>query len=172
MVKVKEDLTGKTFGRLTVTRQVEDYIEPNGRRRSRWACKCSCGNPNEIIVIGKDLKNGHTSSCGCLKLESASRMGRSRNKHNPVDFDSKEYAIGYTFKGEEFWFDKEDYNKIKDYCWFYDAKGYVVARGKGNKNIVFLHVLVMSPVPEGMLVDHKRHPPRNERKFDNRKSNL
>lgn len=30
----------------------------------------------------------------------------------------------------------------------------------------------MEPVPNGMIVDHKKHPPRNENKYDNRKSNL
>lgn len=31
MVKVKEDLTGRIFGRLTVIKQAEDYVPPNGR---------------------------------------------------------------------------------------------------------------------------------------------
>lgn len=172
MVKVKEDLTGKIFERLTVIKQIDDYMDKNGKHHAQWLCKCSCGNPNLIKVIGKSLRDGHTRSCGYLKLERTSKMGKSRNKINPVDLDSKDYGIGYTFKGEEFWFDKEDYPLIKDYCWFYDAKGYVVARGKGNIQVVFLHLLVMSPVPNGMIVDHKRHPPRNEHKIDNRKSNL
>ena len=172
MVKIKEDLTGKKFFRLTVVRQTEDYISPNGKHLARWICKCDCGNPNDVIVIGTDLKKGHTTSCGCLKLELASKMGKSRNKFNPIDLESKEYGIGYTFKGEEFWFDKEDYDKIKNYCWYYDQKGYVVARGKNGENAVYLHVIVMSPVPDGMVVDHKKHPPRNEKKVDNRKSNL
>lgn len=30
MVKVKEDLTGKIFGRLTVLGQADDYVQPNG----------------------------------------------------------------------------------------------------------------------------------------------
>lgn len=172
MVKIKEDLTGKKFFRLIVVRQTEDYISPNGKHLARWICKCNCGNPNDVIVTDTDLKKGHTTSCGCLKLELASKMGKSRNKFNPIDLESKEYGIGYTFKGEEFWFDKEDYDKIKNYCWHYDQKGYVVARGKNGENAVYLHVIVMSPVPDGMVVDHKKHPPRNEKKVDNRKSNL
>jgi hypothetical protein len=172
MIKTKENLVGQTFERLTVIKQTEDYIDKNGKHYARWLCKCSCGNPNLISVVGKDLKNGHTKSCGCIKLERTSQMGKSRNKFNPVDLDSAEYGIGYTFKNEEFWFDKEDYDLIKNYCWYYDQKGYVVARGKDGKNAIFLHVLVMSPIPDGMVVDHKRHPPRNEKKIDNRKSNL
>ena len=29
MVKVRKDLTGQKFGRLTVIRQTEDYVDPN-----------------------------------------------------------------------------------------------------------------------------------------------
>ena len=32
-----------------------------------WLCRCECGN--ERIVLGKSLRNGHTSSCGCLNKE-------------------------------------------------------------------------------------------------------
>lgn len=179
MIKVKEDMTGWNMwehgvpdSRLTVIEQTEDYIEPSGKHRDKWICKCSCGNQDKIIVVGKDLRRGHTKSCGCLKLEFSSELGKTRAKINKVDLKSKEYGIGYTTKGEEFWFDKEDYDKIKNYCWYYDSKGYVTARGKNDKNAVFLHVLVMSPVPAGMIVDHKKHPPRNEKKIDNRKCNL
>ena len=172
MVKTKEDLTGLRFGRLIVIRQTEDYVSPRGKHLTRWICKCDCGNPNDIVVGGRELTRGHTKSCGCLKLERVSKMGKSRNKFNPVDLESQEYGIGFTFKGEEFWFDKEDYNKIKNYCWYYGKKGYVMARGKHGENAVYLHILVMSPVPAGMIVDHKQHPPRYAKKVDNRKSNL
>lgn len=172
MVKTKDDLTGRQFDRLTVIQQAEDYIEPNGKHQPQWLCRCSCGNSNDIVVLGKDLKSKHTKSCGCLKSEKTSQLGLSKNKQNLIDLSSKNYAIGYTSKGEEFWFDKEDYDLIKNYCWYYDARGYVVARGKGDNNRIALHTLVMSPIPDGMVVDHKCHPPRNEKKVDNRKSNL
>ena len=59
------DLTGKKFGKLTVLNQEEDYIQANGRHRSRWKCICECGN--ECIVDGDALRTGNTKSCGCLK---------------------------------------------------------------------------------------------------------
>jgi hypothetical protein len=58
-----KDLTGKTFGRLTVLR-FGPYHE-NGR--IRWVCQCTCGN--QTLVTAKDLVNGHTKSCGCLFSE-------------------------------------------------------------------------------------------------------
>ena len=71
-----------------------------------------------------------------------------------------EYGIGYTNKGEKFYFDLEDYNIIKEYCWLINNDGYVIS------NNVYLHDLIMNP-SDGLLVDHVRH-----KKFDNRKSEL
>lgn len=40
MVKVKEDLTGKTFGLLTVIEQADDYVAPtSGKHYARWRCQ-------------------------------------------------------------------------------------------------------------------------------------
>lgn len=57
------DLTGQTFGRLTV---IEKYGTIN--RELYWTCKCSCGNV--IQVRGVSLKKGDTQSCGCFREES------------------------------------------------------------------------------------------------------
>ena len=112
MVKVKEDLTGRRFGRLTVTRQTEDKIRPCGKHEAQWICVCSCDN-KKIVAVGTELKRGHTTSCGCLRNE---KISKANKKENVFDLDSAEYAIGYTAKGEEFWFDKEDYDLVKKYC--------------------------------------------------------
>ena len=65
------DLKGLKFGRLTVMYQTDDFISKvNGRHRSRWHCKCDCGN--EIDVAGSDLTSGNTSSCGCYKRDITS----------------------------------------------------------------------------------------------------
>lgn len=63
------DLTAQRFGRLTVLSLAEDYISPKGRKRSKWLCQCDCGK--KVVVIESNLKNGKTSSCGCLKRETA-----------------------------------------------------------------------------------------------------
>ena len=169
MVKVKEDLTGRTFGRLTVIRQAEDYVNPNtGDKKAQWLCECSCEEHKQIIIKGDKLKrkNG-TRSCGCLRRD----VGREVNKkENKFDLISKDYAIGYTRKGEPFWFDKEDYELVKQYCWYYDNGGYVVNRT--NHNTIQLHRLVMGVDDKNIRVDHINHPPRDEHKVDNRKSNL
>lgn len=59
------DLTGKTFGRLTVL-GLSDL--KNTKNRSRlWVCVCTCGNI--VIKDTKHLNNGHAKSCGCLQKE-------------------------------------------------------------------------------------------------------
>lgn len=64
MVKVKEDLTGKTFGQLKVISQIEDYIGKNGIHQAQWLCQCSCGSA-PIKVRGEKLKHLQKTNCGC-----------------------------------------------------------------------------------------------------------
>ena len=161
MVKVKEDLTGRKFGRLTVIEQAEDYITPNKLKIAQWLCKCDCGN--EIVARGASLTRARnaTKSCGCIQKEVAREQMK---KYNTYDL-SGEYGIGYTTKGEEFYFDLEDYNLIKDYCWYIDDDGYVVSHyASGHKGTIGMHRLLF---PDSKYVDHIKH-----KNNDNRKSQL
>jgi hypothetical protein len=65
----KNDLTGKTFGRL----QVLSPHEKVKNKTTIWLCKCSCG----VIktVRGSDMVQGKTQSCGCLALENRTSNG-------------------------------------------------------------------------------------------------
>lgn len=151
------------FGRLTVIKRVEDHVMPSGEKRSRWHCKCDCGN--EITIIGKRLtmKNG-TKSCGCFAKENMSKI---KKRYNTYDL-SGEFGIGYTLKGEEFWFDLEDYNLIKDYCWSINKKGYVISTNRNTKKTILLHRIV-TDCPDNLVPDHIHG---RETRYDNRKSNL
>lgn len=60
------DLMGQKFGRLTVIERAKNTKDG----RAQWKCKCDCGN--ELIVRGKNLRNGSTKSCGCLQKERTS----------------------------------------------------------------------------------------------------
>lgn len=59
------NMTGKKCGHLTVLNRAPDKIV-NGERTACWNCKCDCGNPEIVVVSGHDLRNGHTTSCGCM----------------------------------------------------------------------------------------------------------
>jgi hypothetical protein len=60
-----ENVIGKSYGRLTVLKDVKS----NSRRR-RVLVKCSCPAETEKEVTLDDLRSGHTSSCGCLRVEA------------------------------------------------------------------------------------------------------
>jgi hypothetical protein len=62
-IKLK-NLTGERFGKLTVINRVEDYMQPSGRIRTMWLCKCDCGNTTN--ATSDNLKSGRVKSCGCL----------------------------------------------------------------------------------------------------------
>lgn len=76
---------------------------------------------------------------------------------------SGEYGIGYTSKGEEFYFDLEDYDKIKDYTWYINKNGYVIKSNPSER----LHRIIMNVSDNNIYVDHIHH-----KKYDNRKSEL
>lgn len=61
----REDLSGKKFGRLTVSHETQ-----TDKAHRHWTCRCDCGA--EIVVGHPALKRGATQSCGCLRRESTS----------------------------------------------------------------------------------------------------
>jgi hypothetical protein len=75
-----KDLTGMRFHRLTVVGFAGFcVVEPNGKRRSRWTCSCDCGNTTAVRTAA--LTQGHSTSCGCRKRETAARIGKANTKH-------------------------------------------------------------------------------------------
>ena len=163
MKKEIENLTGRKFGRLTV---LERGFNDNSRG-TKWWCKCECGN--KVLVSRHSLVLGLTKSCGCYQKEKSRENGKRNKKYNTYDL-SGDFGKGYTSKGEEFWFDKKDYDKIKDYCWYFDKKtGYLFAQLPDTRKRVSLHRLVMG-FPKGKMVGHIAHEAFN--RYDNRKCNL
>lgn len=69
------DLTGQTFGRLTVTK----YIGTNASHRALWECHCECGKAT--IVDSNSLRRGATKSCGCLQREYLYSSKRGQRTH-------------------------------------------------------------------------------------------
>ncbi len=69
-----EDISGKRFGRLVV---IEKHGLTNNHRNMRWKCVCDCGGT--VNVIGANLRNGTTKTCGrtLKKRESRKKCYRS-----------------------------------------------------------------------------------------------
>lgn len=154
-----KDLTGKKFGRLTVIERGDDYISPNGKHRVQWICLCDCGNITTVIANNLGRK---TTSCGCAWRETIRRLLKKKNKYDLTG----EYGKGYASNtGNEFIFDLEDYEKIKDICWLENGNGYLVNK-KWKRKTTFIHRLIMD-CPDDKYVDHINGNP-----LDNRKCNL
>lgn len=66
------DLTNQKFGRWTV-------LYRNGSSKdgqALWHCRCECGTEKDIK--GRHLREGSSQSCGCLKKETAKKMGKAQ----------------------------------------------------------------------------------------------
>jgi hypothetical protein len=115
--KVRLDLTGQTFGRLTVL----GYSHTNKHGQSMWLCRCECGN--EIIVTGIHLKSGHSQSCRYHANKSTHGMTKKRpyriwqgmksRCENPKVKDYKHYG-GRGIKVCEEW--KNDFQVFYDWA--------------------------------------------------------
>lgn len=84
------DVTGKRFGRLIAIKRVTPIGEP----KTKWLCKCDCGNEVEVYITY--LTTGDTLSCGCFKKELEQKNLRE-------DYDNKRVdgVAMQLFKGKE-----------------------------------------------------------------------
>ena len=93
------DLTGQKFGRLTVIERAENHITNNGCVKTQWLCECCCDNKTRIVVNTQNLRNGHTKSCGCLRIEEAKKS--IKINHAPIKHgksNTRLYKIWYAMK--------------------------------------------------------------------------
>lgn len=168
MVKVREDMTGWKMwehgvpdSRLIVVERAEDYV-CGGKHYARWMCQCNCGNPNLKPVLQTNLKRGETLSCGCLRAEKVKQPRRKQGNR----YDENIPGVGYCRNtGNPFYFDPEDYDKIKNYTWsdkWNDGYHELKAWDSDQKRMIWMYWLIT-----GKECDHIDRNPMN-----NRKSNL
>lgn len=136
-MKTFKDLSGMKFGELTVIERGEDIVNSKGYRIPTWLCMCNCGNLT--VVRHYNLTNNKTKSCGCLVARRTKEVCKKKNKYDL----SGEYGIGYTTNtNEEFYFDLEDYDKIKDYCWYSEKGRYLYCKIEGSHKNISMHNLL------------------------------
>lgn len=152
-------LIGKQFGYLKVLYKSDDYIIKGAKKDNRWHCVClNCGTEKDIRQSSLKGKIGsRTRSCGCMSTKLTNEF---LIKHNKYDLKTFNYGVGYTNKNTEFYFDLEDYDKIKEFYWQESDKGYI-KNSQGTK----LHQLIMGD----SLIDHIDRNPKNNRKSNLRK---
>lgn len=71
------NVDGHIYNRLTIISRV-------GRRKA--LCRCECGN--EIIAQLYNVKNGHTKSCGCFKLERSPVINKTHGMRRTPTYKS------------------------------------------------------------------------------------
>lgn len=154
----EKEVIGMKFNRLTVV-----GIERRGNdNRKYMKCICDCQKsklPGEIkytyarltsLIRGVNEQKGGVKSCGCLHDELVAERGKNNKKYNKYDLQSFEYGVGYLEDGYEFYFDKEDYDLISQYCWHKHQDGYLrtcyeTIKGDDNKyhnKYIMMHQLI------------------------------
>jgi hypothetical protein len=78
MAQPIKSLFGKQFTRLRVIAR-----EANVEGRVRWRVKCECGTIK--VVASRNLLNGTTKSCGCLRLQHLRERNEKRNEYSFLD---------------------------------------------------------------------------------------
>lgn len=171
MVNVRIDMTGWKMwehgvpdSRWIVIQQAEDYVNPKGQHFAQWLCECSCEKHTRKIVSQNNLTSLEGSrSCGCLKRE---RFYQAEKEYNDYDY-SKTYGIGFCHNTKnEFYFDWEDFDKIKDYCWV------EVTMGNEYKCLVAHNIHGDGYIRMTALLGCKYYDHKNRNPLDNRRENL
>lgn len=164
------NLIGLRVGMLTVIKRGDDIIDNKNRHTRTWWCLCDCQlslpeSERKLVLIREVCltRDKPTQSCGCLQRIVVSSSFKKYNNFIKKD----NYYIGFTSKNEPFYIDLEDYDKIKDYCWYINKDGYLATNDKRSSHRL-LHRLIMN-CPEDLEVDHIHGKPTRN---DNRKYNL
>lgn len=78
-----KDETGKEYGFLHVDRIATEEEKPRANKTGvYWSCTCkNCGRTN-VIVFGDYLRNGDTTSCGCIQSKNEAKIAKILDKNN------------------------------------------------------------------------------------------
>ena len=117
------DESGKRYGRLTVI----EYVGSNEHNYALFRCICDCGN--EVVVKGRNLRTGHTQSCGCY-CKDRSREAVLEHKTTHGDSKSRLYIIWGSMK-------KRCYNKNSKSYDDYGGRGITVCEEWKNDYSAF-----------------------------------
>lgn len=86
--RVRKDLTGQRFGKLTVIRFLGRNLRNN---KPMWECKCDCGNTTIVSGYALCNKNNGTKSCGCLNRERSTEVNSKPLTNKEIDYIKKHY---------------------------------------------------------------------------------
>lgn len=75
------DMAGKRYGHLLVERL--SHKDSDG---AHWRCLCDCGR--STVMRGKDIRQGKSLACGCLRGFAARRHGHAINRKPSATYNS------------------------------------------------------------------------------------
>jgi len=131
-----KDVTGHRFNNLVV----EGFWGRDRTKKSNWLCRCDCGELT--VVMGNNLKTGHTKSCGCLVNKQAKSVGQSNKTHG-----LRYHEIYNTWSGMK----QRCFNPKADNYRSYGERGITVCEEWKDSFPNFL--ADMGERPEGMTLD-------------------
>ena len=91
-----EDLTGRTYGRLTII----GYAGRRARNAHVWEAACMCGKTS--FPGSAALKSGRTKSCGCYRSE-ATRAAKFKHGATEGNLHSPEYRSWTSMRNRCYW---------------------------------------------------------------------
>lgn len=143
-----QDLTGQRFGKLTVISRAENSKD----NHVMWICLCDCGITTKPIRANH-LKNGNTTSCGCVHKEIVRRMLTHHGLKN-----SRLYRIWQGMLR------RCDYPKRKDFK-YYGGRGIAVCGEWRNSFEDFFEWAMANGYSENLTIDridvNKNYSPEN-----------
>lgn len=129
-----KDLTGKTFGRLTVLKKSEN----KGNRRM-WLCQCECGSIK--IISAANLMGGKTLSCGCYQKEQTSKAKKIHGEK-----EERLYRIWKNMKSRCYCSNKPDYHR-------YGGRGIEVCEEWKDNYLAFKEWALANGYKENLSID-------------------
>ena len=87
-----KDLLGQKFGHLTVIERAGS----DHRGEAKWKCKCDCPAHTEIIVLGSNLRTGHTQSCGCERRSHGELIVEKLLIENKIPYQQEYIAFKFS----------------------------------------------------------------------------
>jgi len=108
------DLVGKKFGRLMVLKRVSNI---NNNRNARWECMCDCGNIK--LILGSNLINKTTVSCGCYMKENVSKRFKKPDGFSAFNKIFINYKKNAKSRNINFLLDKKEFKVLIDQNCFY-----------------------------------------------------
>lgn len=90
---VKDEI-GNKYGHLTVIARAGS----NSNGQAQWECECDCEKHTHIIVLGNNLRRGHTQSCGCEKRSHGEIFIEKLLKEHNIPYEIEYKAFKFSGK--------------------------------------------------------------------------